>query len=44
MKDKKSITITNAFQKVWNKFGQKPKKKKKKWVAKGRESYDRLMK
>ena len=41
LKDKKGITITNAFQKVLNKSNRKPRKK---WVNKGREFYNGSMK
>ena len=41
LKDKKSITITNAFQKVLDESRWKPNKI---WVDKGSESYNRSMK
>ena len=41
MKDKKGITITNAFQKILDEFGRKPNKI---WVHKGSESYNRSVK
>ena len=41
LKDKKSITIVNAFQKVLNKSDRKPNKI---WVGKGSEFYNRSMK
>ena len=41
MKDKKCITITQAFQKVLNEYGHKQNKE---WVDKGKEFYNRLMK
>ena len=41
MKDKKSITITNAFQKILNESNCKPNKT---WVDKGSEFYNRSMK
>ena len=41
LKDKKGITITNAFQKVLNKSNWKPNKI---WVDKGSEFYNRSMK
>ena len=41
MKDKKAITITNSFQKIWNESKRKPNKM---WVDKGSEYCDRLMK
>ena len=41
MKDKKGITITNAFQKVLNESNRKPNKI---WVDKGSEFYNRPMK
>ena len=40
-KTKKSITITNAFQKILNKSGRKPKQI---WVDKGSEFYNRSIK
>ena len=40
-KDKKSIALTNAFQKILDKPGHKPKKKKKLWVDKDSEFYHR---
>ena len=41
LKDKKSITITNAFQKILDKFNHKPNKIQ---VHKGSEFYNRSMK
>ena len=41
LKDKKSITTVNAFQKVLNKSDPKPNKI---WVDKGSEFYNRSMK
>ena len=38
LKDKKCITITNAFQKILNKLNRKPNKV---WVDKDREFYNR---
>ena len=40
-KTKKSITITNAFQKILNESGRKPKQI---WVDKGSEFYNRSIK
>ena len=40
LKDKRSITITNAFQKFLNKFNRKPNKI---WVDKASEFYNRSM-
>ena len=40
LKDKKEITITNAFQKFWKESNRKPSKI---WVDKGSECYNRLM-
>ena len=40
-KPKKSITITNAFQKILNESGRKPKQI---WVDKGSEFYNRSIK
>ena len=41
MKDKRGITITNAFQKILDESNRKPNKI---WVDKGSEVYNRLMK
>ena len=41
LKDKKVITITNAFQKILKQSNRKPNKM---WVDKGSEFYNRLMK
>ena len=41
MKDKKSITITNAFQKILKESNCKPNKT---WVDKGSKFYNRSMK
>ena len=41
LKDKKVITITNAFQKILDESGRKPNKI---WVDKGSEFYNRSMK
>ena len=41
LKDKKGITITNAFQKILNKSNRKPKKI---WADKGNEFYKGSMK
>ena len=41
MKNKKSIRITNAFQKVLNNSGRK---RNKTWVDKGNKFYNRSMK
>ena len=41
MKDKKSITIANAFQKIFDVSNRKPNKI---WVNKGSEIYNRSMK
>ena len=41
LKDKKCITITNAFQKILSESKRKPNKI---WVEKGSEFYNRLMK
>ena len=41
MKDKKSITSTNAFQKILDEPNPKPNKK---WVDKGSEFYHRSIK
>ena len=41
MKDKRGITITNAFQKILDESNRKPNKT---WVDKGSEVYNRLMK
>ena len=41
LKDKKGITITNAFQKILDKSNCKPNKI---WVDKGSEFYNRSMK
>ena len=41
LKDKKGAAITNAFQKALNESDRKPKKKKKKWVDKDSEFYNR---
>ena len=41
LKDKKGDVITNAFQKALNESNRKPKNKKKKWVDKGSEFYNR---
>ena len=41
LKDKKGITITNAFQKILNGFNRKPNKM---WLEKGSEFYNRSMK
>ena len=40
-KDKKEITITNAFQKILDESNQKPNKI---WVDKGSKFYNRSMK
>ena len=37
IKDKKGVTITNAFQKILKKFNRKPNKI---WVDKGSEFYN----
>ena len=41
LKDKRGITITNAFQKILDESNRKPNKI---WVDKGSEFYNRLMK
>ena len=41
LKDKKGITITNAFRKILDEFNSKPNKI---WVNKDREFYNRSMK
>ena len=41
LKDTKSITITNAFQKILKESSRKPNKI---WIEKGNESYNRSMK
>ena len=41
LKDKKGITITNAFQKILDESGRKPNKI---WVDKGNEFYNRSVK
>ena len=41
LKDKKGITITNAFQKILDESNRKPNKI---WVNKGKEFYNRTMK
>ena len=41
LKDKKGISITNAFQKILDKSNRKPNKI---WVDKGSKFYNRLMK
>ena len=41
LKDKKGITITNAYQRILDKSNHKPKKI---WVDKGSEFYNRSMK
>ena len=41
MKDKKDVSIDNAFQKVLDKSGRKPNKI---WVEKGSEFYNRSFK
>ena len=41
LKDKKSITITNAFQKILKESSRKPNKI---WIEKGNEFYNRSMK
>ena len=41
LKDKESVTITNAFQKILDDLKRKPNKI---WVDKGSEFYNRLMK
>ena len=41
LKDKKGITITNAFRKILNESGCKPNKI---WTAKGSEFYNRSIK
>ena len=41
LKDKKGITITNAFQKILDESNHKPNKI---WVDKGSEFYNRSMK
>ena len=41
LKDKKGITITNAFQKLLNESKRKPNKK---WIHKDSEFYNRSMK
>ena len=41
LKDKKGITITNAFQKILDELGRKPNKI---WVDKGNEFYNRSVK
>ena len=40
LKDKKGISVTNAFQKLLDQLGPKPNKM---WVDKGCEFYNRLM-
>ena len=41
IKDKKGVTITNAFQKILKKFNRKPNKI---WVDKGSEFYNNFFK
>ena len=41
LKDKKGITFTNAFQKIFNEFHRRPNKI---WVDKGSTFYNRSMK
>ena len=41
LKDKKGITITNAFEKILDESNRKPNKI---WVNKGKEFYNRTMK
>ena len=41
LKDKKGITITNAFQKILNKSNRKPNKM---WADKGSEFYNSFFK
>ena len=41
LKDKRGITITNAFQKILDESGRKPNKI---WVDKGSEFHNRTMK
>ena len=41
LKDKNSITITNAFQKIFDGYNRKPNKI---WINKGSEFYNRSMK
>ena len=41
LKDKKGISITNAFQKILDKSNRKPNKT---WVDKGSEFYNRPIK
>ena len=41
LKDKRGVTITNAFQKILDKSNRKPNKM---WVDKGSEFYNRSMK
>ena len=41
LKDKKGITITNAFQKILDESNRKPSKI---WIDKGSEFYNRSMK
>ena len=41
LKDKKAITVTNAFQKILGESNGKPNKI---WVDKGSESYNRSIK
>ena len=41
LKDKKGITITNSFQKIFNELNRKPNKI---WVDKDRKFYNRSMK
>ena len=41
LKDKKGISINNAFQKILDKSGRKPNKI---WVDKGSEFYNKFLK
>ena len=41
MKDKKGVTIVNAFQTIWNNSKRKPNKL---WVNKGSKFYNRSIK
>ena len=41
LKDKKGVTIVNAFQRIWNNSKRKPNKL---WVDKGSKFYNRSIK
>ena len=41
LKDKKGVTIVNAFQRIWNNSKRKPNKL---WVNKGSKFYNRSIK